>query len=135
MPRSQVLSHVAMSVPAGTLTDEYRARVLDFYGRVFGWTEMESLRRPDRLTIAVGASYINVRERADAPVYNGYEHFGVVFRSSEEIRRVYDNASKHDAAGITLEPFQESDDGFLSFRLRYMLPLTVEAQCFPTADA
>ena len=52
MPKQQVLSHVAMSVPAGTLTDDFRARVLDFYGRVFGWQEMESLRLPDRLTIA-----------------------------------------------------------------------------------
>ncbi len=135
MAKSQHLSHVAMSVPPGTLTDEWRKQVLDFYGELFGWTEMDSLRLPDRLTIAVGASYINVRERADAPAYNGYEHFGVVFRSSDEMRRVYENASKHDAAGITLEPFQESSDGFLSFRLRYMLPLTVEAQCFPHADA
>ena len=86
MAKSQHLSHVAMSVPPGTLTDEWRKQVLDFYGELFGWTEMDSLRLPDRLTIAVGASYINVRERADAPAYNGYEHFGVVFRSSDEIR-------------------------------------------------
>ena len=77
MPSSQRLSHVAMSVPAGTLTDEWRSRVLAFYGEVFGWHEIKSLRLPDRLTIAVGGEYINVRERADAPKYSGYEHFGV----------------------------------------------------------
>ena len=135
MARSQSLSHVAMSVPPGTLTDEWRKLVLDFYGELFGWKEMDSLRLPDRLTIAVGSTYINVRERDDAPAYNGYEHFGVAFRSSDELRQVWDNASKHDAAGITLEPLQESADGFLSFRLRYLLPLTVEAQFFPAADA
>ncbi len=86
MPKSQVLSHVAMSVPAGTLTDEYRSRVLEFYGRVFGWHEIESLRLPDRLTIAVGANYINVRERDDAATYTGYEHFGVSFPTAEELR-------------------------------------------------
>jgi hypothetical protein len=102
MPKQQRLTHVAMSVPAGTLTDEFRARVLDFYGRVFGWHEMEALRRPDRLTIAVGASYINVRERADA-----------------------------DDGDVTLEPIAESADGLATFRLRYLLPLTVEAQYFP----
>ena len=33
------LSHVAMSVPAGTLTDDYRTELLEFYGRLFGWRE------------------------------------------------------------------------------------------------
>ena len=134
MVKSQHLSHVAMSVPPGTLTDEWRTRVLDFYGELFGWKEMDAFRLPDRLTIAVGASYINVRERDDAPAYNGYEHFGVAFRSSDELRTVWDNANKHPGA-VTLEPLQESDDGFLSFRLRYLLPLTIEAQFFPRADA
>jgi hypothetical protein len=130
MPKSQHLSHVAMSVPPGTLTDEWRARVLDFYGELFGWREMDELRLPDRLTIAVGSSYINVRERADAPAYNGYEHFGVVFPSADEVRQLWNAVSKSDAA-VTLEPLSEPFDGFLSFRMRYLLPLTIEVQYFP----
>ena len=130
MPKQQVLSHVAMSVPVGTLTDEYRARVLDFYGRVFGWHEMESLRLPDRLTIAVGASYINVRERADAPAYTGYEHFGVSFPTARALKDAWERANA-ESGDVTLEPVSESGDGFATFRLRYLLPLTVEAQYFP----
>ncbi len=130
MPRQQVLSHVAMSVPAGTLTDQFRARVLDFYGRVFGWQEMEALRRPDRLTIAVGASYINVRERADAPAYTGYEHFGVSFPTIQELKDAWARAEGADG-DVSLQPIEESADGFATFRLRYLLPLTVEAQFFP----
>jgi hypothetical protein len=121
-----------MSVPAGTLTDEYRAQVLEFYNRVFGWTEMESLRLPDRMTIAVGASYINIRERDDAATYTGYEHFGVSFPTIEELRSVWARAEADAvAAEVTLEPIEESADGFATFRLRYLLPLTVEAQYFP----
>lgn len=134
MPRTQVLSHVAMSVPTGTLTDEFRDRVLDFYGRVFGWREMEEFRLPDRLTIAVGASYINVRERADAPVYNDYEHFGVSFPTAEELKAVWQRAHDDADAAVTLMPIEESADGFVMFRLRHLLPLTVEAQHFPTRD-
>ena len=130
MATSQRLSHVAMSVPPGTLTDEWRARVLDFYGRIFGWHEIDSLRLPDRLTIAVGSTYVNLRERADAHDYRGYEHFGVQFPSAEEIRSVWQAA--HDSEeDVTLEPLSESADGYLSFRLNYLLPLTVEAQFFP----
>ena len=134
MARTQVLTHVAMSVPAGTLTDEYRARVLDFYGRVFGWRELESLRLPDRLTIAVGASYINVRERADAPAYSGYEHFGVSFPTAGELKTAWQLAHD-DPADVILEPIEQSADGFATFRLRYLLPLTVEAQYFPVSGA
>jgi len=125
-----------MSVPTGTLTDEYRDRVLDFYGRIFGWQEIERFRLPDRLTIAVGASYINVRERADAPAYSGYEHFGVSFPTAEELKAAWQRA--HDDAAIddgTLEPIEETADGFVTFRLRYLLPLTVEAQYFPPSGA
>jgi len=134
MPSKQVLSHVAMSVPAGTLTDEFRARVLDFYGRIFGWQELESLRLPDRLTIAVGASYINVRERADAPTYTGYEHFGVLFPTADELRQAWRRAHDDAAPEMTLEPIEESG-GFVTFRLRYLLPLTVEAQYFSAPGA
>ena len=67
MPSSSGLTHVAMSVPEGTLTDAYRTGLLAFYGRILDWTEMESLRRPDRITVSVGSSsYIDVRERPTA---------------------------------------------------------------------
>jgi hypothetical protein len=131
MPKSQHLSHVAMSVPPGTLTDEWRTRVLDFYGKLFGWHEMDEFRRPDRLTIAVGSSYINVRERADAPTYSGYEHFGVSLTSADELRKIWADANNNDSDDVTLEPLSDSGDGFLSFRLHYLLPLTIEAQYFP----
>jgi hypothetical protein len=134
MAKAQALSHVAMSVPSETLTDEWRRAVLDFYGELFGWKEMDELRLPDRLTIAVGSSYINIRARDDAPAYSGYEHFGVVFPSADELRAVWDNASKHDA-DLTLEPLNESPDGYLSFRLHYLLPLTIEAQFIPARTA
>ena len=134
MPRTQVLSHVAMSVPPGSLTDDYRERVLDFYGRVFGWSELEQFRLPDRLSIAVGASYINIRERSDAPAYNGYEHFGVLFPTAEELKATWQRAHAN-AADAHLEPIEETADGFATFRLRYLLPLTVEAQYFPPPGA
>jgi hypothetical protein len=134
MAKSQHLSHVAMSVPEATFTDAWRTRVLDFYGRVFGWTEMESLRLPDRLTIAVGVSYINVRARSDAPNYRGYEHFGVAFTSKDELEQAWARANVDDP-DVKLEPLEQSPSGFASFRLHYLLPLTVEPQYFPTPDA
>ena len=130
---SSELSHVAMSVPEGTLTDDYRATLLDFYGRLLGWREMESLRLPDRLTVAVGSSsYINIRERPDSMVSHGYEHFGVFVRTSEEFQRLWADLA-NEQIDVELEPLSTNDNGEGSFRFRYLLPMAVEVQYYAAA--
>ena len=42
-PPPQTFNHVAMSVPAALLDAKGRASLLDFFGEVFGWTEMPTL--------------------------------------------------------------------------------------------
>ena len=39
----QRFNHVAMTVPAELLDEKGRAELLQFYGEVFGWTEMPTL--------------------------------------------------------------------------------------------
>lgn len=130
MPSSSGLTHLAISVPVGTLTDEYRARLLEFYGRILGWREMESLRLPDRLTVAVGrSSYINIRERHNSMVTHGYEHFGVLVGSAEDLRQLWADLSNEDS-DVQLEDLSTNDDGEGSFRFRHLLPMAVEAQFY-----
>ena len=130
MPMSSGLSHVAMSVPEGTLTDEYRERLLEFYGRLLGWHEMKSLRLPDRLTVAVGrTSYINIRELPDSMVSHGYEHFGVHVPSAEDLKQLWAELA-NEKDDVQLEPLSTNDVGEGSFRFRYLLPIAVEAQFY-----
>jgi hypothetical protein len=120
-----------MSVPEGTLTDEYREHLLEFYGGMLGWKEMEELRLPDRLTISIGGpAYLNLRERPDSMVTHGYEHFGLLVGSAAELRSLWDRL---DAASedVDLEPMTTSDRGGSWFRFRYLLPMAVEVQFFP----
>jgi hypothetical protein len=125
------LSHVAMSVPVGTLTDEYRTAVLEFFGELLGWTEIEALRLPDRLTILVGPDdYINIREQASPMVCSGYEHFGIVVRSANEADALWDRL-KREHPELHLEPITKDGNGFRSFKFQYLLPLAVEIQSFP----
>jgi hypothetical protein len=119
-----------MSVSEGTLTDTFRDEVLAFYGEHFGWTEMESLRRPDRMTIAVGhGDYVNVRERPDPVPYTGYEHFGLRLASADAVEATW-AAIDADRRPVELEPMEGSGD-YRHFRVRYLLPLTVEVQSLP----
>src|SRR5687768_3144491 len=84
------LTHVAMAVAPGTLTPAYCDAVREFYGDVFGWRELEELRRPDRLTIAIAnRSYVNLREHESASTLT-YEHFGVLVRSAEAVVAIRD---------------------------------------------
>ena len=118
-----------MSVPEGTLTDDYRTELLSFYGDLLGWREIESQRRPDRLTISVGPhSYLNVRERTDPMVCFGYEHFGIVVESTDEAERLWRQLDG-DERNTNLEPLS-SDRDLRTFRFRYLLPLAVEIQAF-----
>jgi hypothetical protein len=119
-----------MSVPAGTLTDDYRTRLLEFYGRMLGWTEIKSLRLPDRLTLAIGRnSYVNLRERTDSMVTHGYDHFGVLLPSASEMRELWERLAA-EPEDVHLEPFTPNDEGEGSFRFRYLLPLAVEPQFY-----
>jgi hypothetical protein len=124
--KTHSLSHVAMSVPPGTLTDTYRKEVLDFYGELFDWREIEDLRLPDRLTIAIGRHfYINLREQPNAATTNGYEHFGVLVRSAEYLEDVR-NKLRANYPDVPV-----ADQEGSQFRFQHLLPFAVEVQYFP----
>jgi hypothetical protein len=125
------LSHVAMSVPPGTLTDAYRAEVSEFYGALFGWQEIEALRLPDRMTISVGNfAYINIRERDEPMHATGYEHFGVLMKSARDLDEVCARlASDYPEIEVKGEP----KAGAGTVRFQHLLPLAVEMQFFPDA--
>ena len=127
--RTRALTHVAMSLPLGTLTAEYRARLVTFYSSAFGWQEMQDLSRPDRLTIAIGrGAYINIREH-DRPMLEGaYEHFGVLVRSADEVHKL--NAEVK-ALGGSPGPVEEPVDGHPMFRFQHLLPMAIEVQFVP----
>jgi hypothetical protein len=91
---------------------------------------MESLRRPDRLTVAVGGTtYINIREQPDSMVSHGYEHFGVFVRSAAELRHLWGELA-NDERDLQLGPLAPNDRGEGSFRFRFLLPMAVEAQFY-----
>ena len=84
MARSRGLAEIAMSVPPGTLTDDFCAEILAFYGELLEWSEVAALRGPDQFTLHVGRrTFLNLRERADSMTYHGYEHVGVLVESAE----------------------------------------------------
>ena len=128
------LNHIAMSVAPGTLTDAYCDEFLALYSDAFGWRSMDEFRLPDRLTISTGRhTYINIRERDDVMTTHGYEHFGMVMASPDAVEALW-NTLAADPRDLNLEPLNKGDDGYRSFRFRYLLPLAVEVMGFPPGE-
>jgi hypothetical protein len=120
-----------MSVPRGTLDTAYREAVLAFYGETMGWREMEDLRLPDRLTIAVGdRCYVNVRERDEPMHSDGYVHVGFTLDSPEGVDALWEDLRARPVE-LELTPVKRGQDGYRSFRFRHLLPLAIEVQHFP----
>ncbi len=133
----QRFSHVAMTMPKSFLEAQAKARWLRFYERVFGWTENPAfaisgervlMRAPE------DAQYVNVRA-SDAPMQtSGYEHLGFWVESEQEVHRLHDAARSfaQDDADVALGEVETLYDGRLTtFRVRYVLPLTIEVQFAP----
>jgi len=122
-----------MSVPRGTLSEEYVAEVCDFYGEHLGWKAIEVLRQEDRLTLALGGrTYVNIRERDDVMVCHGYEHLGVTLPTAEDTDALWRDL-RADSRDLAVSELEKGDDGFRVFRFRYLLPMTVEVQYLPSS--
>lgn len=129
--RTRALTHVAMSVPVGTLTSDFRAALLTFYSDAFGWRELERLSTPDRLTISIGpGTYINVREQEASMPPDAYEHFGVLVESPDEVHELHGVVNR---LGAHPAPVEEPVEGHPTFRFRHLLPMAIEVQFIPGA--
>ena len=132
MPVTMGLSHIAVSVPGGTLTQDWRSAFFDFYGGIFGWTEIENVARADRLNVAIGDScYLSIRERQEPMACTEYEHFGLVVESTDDVEHLWAqvNMACSDVADIRRRP-----SGTQAFKFHHMLPLTMEIQYLSNDD-
>ena len=61
---------------------------------------------------------------------DGYEHFGLLLRSPDDVDEVWATLSR-ECPEVHLEPLDRRDNGYRGFRLRHLLPFTVEVQFIP----
>jgi hypothetical protein len=134
-------NHVAMSVSADLLSAQSRAELLDFYGEVFGWTEMPTMTQDrERMVLRVHSNEQFVFLIADAQpmACPRMDHFGLSVGAPAELYETAARARKfreRDARVEIIEP--EIEDYKVlklhNFYVRYRLPLMVEVQCYEWA--
>jgi hypothetical protein len=135
----QRFTHMAVTVPHQFFDPALRAELLAFYADVFGWTENPRLAMEGErilLRAPTDQQYVTIRG-SDTPMHtSGYEHLGVAVATPEDIRQLHARAHTHAKrdSRVELGEVELSYGGRLhSFRVRYLLPVTIEVQCFVEA--
>ena len=141
LPR-QTFNHVAISVPASLLDAEGRASLLDFYGEVFGWTEMPTLTEDGHRLVLRAHSheqFVFLIADADPMRCPSGDHFGLSVRTPAELDAIHERARKYRERDprVSIDDKTIEDYRVLklhSFYVGYRLPMKVEVQCYAWAD-
>lgn len=138
----QTFNHVAMSVPASLLDAAGRAALLDFYGEVFGWTEMPTLTE-DRQRLVLRAhshEQFVFLVAGDEPMRAAAgDHFGLSVRSPAELDAILERALEYRERDDRVEIVDKQIEDYRVLRLHsfyvgFLLPLQVEVQCYDWAE-
>jgi hypothetical protein len=134
MTETQRFSHVAVTVPRDFFEEAKRAELLSVYEEVFGWVENEGMSIEGErifLRAPTDRQYLTIRA-SDAPMRtSGYEHLGVQVESVEQLQQLHGRARECAARDqrVLVSDVRVLYGGRLhTFRLRYLLPLTIEIQ-------
>ena len=131
---SQRFTHIAVTVPKAQFAPGPRGELLSFYEEVFGWTENPGLSIPgERIFLRAPRDdqYLNVRASDDPMQTSGYEHLGVEVESVEEIQTLHARCrerARRDPRVVIGDLRVEYAGRLHSFRVRYLLPITIEVQ-------
>ena len=131
-------NHMELTLPLGTLTDDYRAEVREFYGDVFGWTAIDTqiLKQTALLlsTDPATSQFILLAEHKEPMSPPPFDHLGLLFDTREEV----------DTALAKCEAWQEKDPRVEikryndlvmptvtvhAFYVRHLLPIHLDVQC------
>ncbi len=135
-------NHVAISVPEALLRGELRDELMRFYGDVFGWGEMPTMTREGELFVFrlhSNEQFVYLHAHEDPLTCPRTDHFGLQVATPEELDAVLDRARKFKESDDRVEISDRNEQDFKvlvlhSVYIRYLLPLTIELQCFQWAE-
>jgi hypothetical protein len=139
---AQTFNHVAMTVPAELLEAQGRDSLLDFFGEVFGWTEMPGLSVDGRRLVMRAHSneqFVFLEAGADPMRCPSGDHFGLSVRTVAELDAILERARKYRERDPRVQIDEKTVEDYRvlqlhSFYVGFRLPLKVEVQCFAWAD-
>ncbi len=133
-----IFNHIAISVSADLLNESGRKKLLDFYGTVFGYTEMPSMTKDKELLVLrvhSNQQFIYLTANDNPMQRPAMDHFGLSVSSPEQLYDILEKAKQYQkkdsdvvVEGPNLEDFEVLK--LHSFYVGYLLPMMLEIQCF-----
>jgi len=134
-------NHVALTVPAELLDAAGRSDLLRFHSAVFGWTEMPTMTRDRELLVLrchSNEQFVYLHASSEPMRTTGTEHFGLSVATPAELAELYERAQTQQSSDARVDLTDRNVEDFRvlklhSFYVRYLLPLSIEVQCFEWA--
>ena len=131
-------NHMELTLPVGTLTDEFRAGLDGFYGGVFGFgTHVTPIMGQDCHFIRVddkAEQFILVAEHKSPMSSPGYDHLGFLMDTRSEVDELLARCKAFQATDDRVQ-IKEYDDLVSNgehvthaFYVRYLLPIWFDVQ-------
>jgi len=129
-------NHMELTFPRGTLTDEFRAAVGDFYGGVFGWAASTvKVVGQDCLYLHVDDGQFILCAEVDNPMQSpSYDHLGLLMDTRAEVDAALAEVKRRAATDDRIR-IKEYDDLVMervtvhAFYVKFLLPIYFDVQC------
>lgn len=135
-----VMNHVALTVDESLLQGEKRERLKEFYGQVFGWTEIKQMTKDGKLfvfSLYRSGQFLYLLSGPKPSVMAGPDHFGIEVQTRKELDAMVARAKEckqhlgKDLQIIDIKCDTETPDLRLwNAYVRYLLPCMVEVQFY-----
>jgi hypothetical protein len=134
-------NHVAISVDPAIVSQPNAGELLDFYGEVFGWTEMPTMAENGRLLVLrvhSNEQFVYLHAHDDPMRCPAEDHIGLSVSTPAELDAVLERARAYRSRDPRVEISDREEQDFKavvlhSVYIRYRLPLRIELQCFDWA--
>ena len=131
-------NHIALTVTPDLLDGGGRDDILDFYGDVFGWTEVTQMTDPGKVLVLQAHrfdQFVFLVGGTEAARVGARDHFGLAVDTVEELDAVLDKAKARAASDGRVDVIDKTAETFgpvtlTSFYTRFLLPMMIEVQHF-----
>ena len=129
-------NHMELTFPPGTLTPEFRARVDEFYGGIFGFKgiDTEVVGQLCHILLSGEGQFLLLAEGEKHIHSPGYDHLGFLIDTRVEVDDLLDRCRRFGEKDdrVRIKVYDDLVVGDLvvhAFYVKYLLPIWFDVQC------
>lgn len=134
-------NHMELTLPKGTITDEYRADLESFYGGVFGWgiKPTKVLDLDATLLLPDDGQFILIAEASKYMQSPGLDHLGLLMDSREDVDEMLGRCERFQEKDdrVKIRTFNDLVTGNVivhAFYVKHLLPIWFDIQIIERAE-